>query len=80
MRAAWRTIGEPSPTEAVPPEVIATRASLILFCRNGARSGIVADEPKTTLWDRLASNHPPAWAQKINEDEPSGYTLYRVAQ
>jgi hypothetical protein len=80
LRAAWRTIGDPSPNEPVPPEVIETRASLILFCRNAIRSGIVGDEPKTTLWDRMMHNQPPAWAKKVNEDGPSGYTLYRIVQ
>jgi hypothetical protein len=73
-RAAWRS----SPGDRVPEAVAATRASLLLFCRELGRSPLVADLPPGTLFDRLNRGEVPPWLVKLGADPASGYVLYRI--
>lgn len=74
LRAAWRS----NVDGAVPAAVRATRASLVLFCRNARRSFMVADLPRETLWDRLSRGEPPVWLRQLREDGAGGYDLYMI--
>jgi hypothetical protein len=74
LRAAWRS----STDGPIPPVVRATRASLVLFCRNAGRSFMVGDLPRGTLWDSLSRGSPPVWLQKVVENPTSGYSLYKI--
>jgi hypothetical protein len=76
LRAAWRS----SRDGTIPPEVRATKASLILFCRDAGRSFIVRDLPQSTLWDSLSHNTLPVWLQKVGSDDESGYDVYRISR
>jgi hypothetical protein len=73
-RAAWRS----SPGDRVPEALAATRASLLLFCRERGRSPLVADLPPNTLFDRLNRGQVPRWLAKLGADPASGYVLYRI--
>jgi hypothetical protein len=72
-RAAWRA----APGTTVPEEVAATGAAYVLFCPGPARYLLVADLPKTTLWDTLEASTPPPWLSAVNGDA-DGWTLYRI--
>jgi hypothetical protein len=74
LRAAWRS----TLADAVPPEVQATGATLVLFCRHAPRNAMLTGAPHDTLWDRLASNHPPAWLHPLPAPPGSGYELFSV--
>jgi len=70
LRAAW----ESDPDGPVPPEVKATRASLILVCRNARRT--VTGVTHETLWDSLIRETPPAWLRVVGHS--GDYTLYQI--
>jgi hypothetical protein len=70
LRAAW----ESDPDGPVPPEVKATRASLILVCRNARRT--VTGVTHETLWDSLIRGTPPAWLRVVGHS--GDYTLYQI--
>jgi hypothetical protein len=74
LRAAWRS----GPSQAEPDEVRATRATFVLYCRQASRSGLVADLPEQTLWDRLGRGEVPAWLHAVASDAQSGSVLYRI--
>lgn len=73
LRDAWRS----QRLDRVPPEVTATGASLVLFCRRAARS-VVRDLPPDTLWDRLSHNDPPTWLHELPLLPRSGFRLFRI--
>jgi len=72
-RAAWRAV----PGTTVPPEMTASGAAYVLFCPSPGRYGLVADLPKTTLWDALEAGTPPPWLTPAGKDA-AGWTLYWV--
>ncbi|HTI82944.1 MAG TPA: hypothetical protein VL614_21020 [Acetobacteraceae bacterium] len=74
LRAAWRSMD----TQQVPPAVLATGASLVLFCRGTRRTLLLGDLPPDTLWDQLARNKPPPWLSEVASATNGGFTLYRV--
>jgi hypothetical protein len=74
LRAAWRA----QPGAAEPPEVAATGAQYVLFCTGAGRTDLVADLPKTTLWDRLLAGNPPAWLSLAAADQKTGWRLYKI--
>lgn len=74
LRAAWRT----TDTGQVPPAVLATGASLVLFCHGAKRSLLVGDLPPGTLWDQLSQDKPPNWMSKIASTIDGGFILYRL--
>jgi hypothetical protein len=74
LRDAWRS----QRLDRVPPELAATGASLVLFCREAARS-VVRDLPPDTLWDRLSHNDPPTWLHELPLQPQSGFRLFRVS-
>jgi hypothetical protein len=76
LRTAWRAV----PGMAEPPAVAATGARYVLFCAGPGRTYLVADLPKTTLWDALAANQPPPWLALIGQDAGTGWRLYRIQQ
>jgi hypothetical protein len=73
LRDAWRT----QQLDRVPPEVTATGASLVLFCRQAARP-MVRDLPPDTLWDRLSRNDPPTWLHEFPLGPQSGFRLFSL--
>lgn len=75
-RAAWRAV----PGEAEPAAVKATNARYVLFCTKAGRSGLVADLPKTTLWDALLAQQPPPWLVPVVKNAASGWRLYKITQ
>jgi hypothetical protein len=74
LRAAWRS----GPSRVEPDEVRATKATFVLFCRQAGRSGLVADLPGQTLWDRLGRGEVPAWLHVVASDAQSGVVLYSI--
>jgi len=68
-RADWR-----APAEAPAPGV-----AYVVFCTGAGRSGLVADLPRTTLWDALLAKRPPAWLRPVAADKATGWILYQVA-
>jgi hypothetical protein len=74
LRAAWRAPG-------AGPEPAAVRAAgvqFVLACPGAWRTLLVADLPKTTLWDAVTSGPPPGWLQLVPGSVAGGYRLYRV--
>lgn len=67
-RAAWRA----------PAEMPAPGVAYVVFCAGAGRSGLVADLPKTTLWDALLARRAPAWLKPVAADKATGWTLYEV--
>ncbi len=76
LRAAWRS----GPADSVPPAVVATDASLVLFCPSARRSWLAADLPPETLLDRLNRDAVPGWLQQVAADPASGNILYRIVR
>ncbi len=74
LRAAWRV----QPGAAEPPDVAATGAVYVLFCSGAGRTDLVADLPKTTLWDALLAGAPPPWLNLIADDKATGWRLYKI--
>jgi len=74
LRAAWRA----APGGAEPPEVAATGAQYVLFCTGAGRTDLVADLPKTTLWDALLAGAPPPWLSLSAADPRTGWRLYKI--
>ncbi len=74
LRAAWRA----EPGEVPGPAMASTRATLLLACPGAARSGLVADLPRTTLSDRVQAGAPPPWLHRLADAGPGGYVLYAV--
>lgn len=72
-RAAWRAI----PDTFVPQALTATGAHYVLFCPQSGRYPLVADLPKTTLWDRLNRDEPPPWLRVLGSNR-DGWTLYKI--
>jgi len=73
-RAAWRA----SPGITEPAAVNATKAMFVLFCDGSGRTDLVADLPKTTLWDALLADRPPAWLIQVAASASSGWRLYKI--
>jgi hypothetical protein len=74
LRAAWR-----APAGVVePPEVAATGAQYVVFCSGAGRTNLVADLPKTTLWDALLAGHPPPWLALVAADKNTGWQLFKI--
>ncbi len=73
-RAAWRA----APGTAEPPEVAATGAAYVLFCTGAGRSGLVADLPKSSLWDALLAGQAPPWLGVAAAEQKTGWRLYKV--
>jgi hypothetical protein len=73
LRAAWRT----PPSDVEPEAVRRTRAALVLYCKYDGRSGLVADLPEETLWDRLGRGEVPAWLEPVPADSRI-VQLYRI--
>ncbi|MEJ0020252.1 MAG: hypothetical protein WDN25_27615 [Acetobacteraceae bacterium] len=76
LRAAWRSRDDGR--SGVPPDVAATGAGLVLFCRHAGRTRLVADLPADTLWDRIGRGEVPAWLEEVPVDPASGFRLFRV--
>ena len=76
MRAAWRA----APSAAVPPEIDAAAVSLVLGCLTGARTPMVSDLARVTLFDQVRTGTPPSWLRRVDENPASGYVLYEVAR
>jgi hypothetical protein len=76
LRAAWRSF----PANSVPPAVVATDASLVLFCPSTQRSPLVADLQPQTLLDRLNRDVVPNWLEQVAADPASGNILYRIVR
>jgi hypothetical protein len=76
LYAAWRS----PPSDTLPEAVRATRARLVLVCPHAPRTGLVADLPEDTLWDRLGRGEVPRWLEEIAADPASGHVLYRVIE
>ncbi len=74
LRAAWRSM----PGDTEPPEVAATGATYVLFCTGAGRTDLVADLPKTTLWDALLAGNPPPWLMLQASDPQTGWRLYKI--
>lgn len=74
LRAAWRS----TRTDAEPPAVQATGATLVLFCERARRSFMVTELPTDTLWDQLSRGAPPRWLTEIAADPVSGFRLFRI--
>jgi hypothetical protein len=74
LRAAWRA----PPGTAEPPDVAATGADDVLFCSGAGRTDLVADLPKTTLWDVLLAGTPPPWLELVTDDKATGWRLYKI--
>ncbi len=73
-RAAWRAV--PGSTE--PPAVAATGAAYVLFCTGAGRSNLVADLPKSTLWDALLAGRTPPWLSPAVADPKTGWRLFKI--
>jgi hypothetical protein len=73
-RAAWRA----APGMVEPPEVAATGAAYVLFCTGAGRTDLVADLPKTTLWDALLGGQAPPWLSLVAGDPRTGWRLYKI--
>ncbi len=73
-RAAWRA----PPGTAEPPAVAATGAAYMLFCTGAGRTDLVADLPKTTLWDALLAGQTPPWLSLVAADPKTGWRLYKI--
>jgi hypothetical protein len=73
-RAAWRSV----PGTVEPPAVAATGAAYVLFCSGAGRTDLVADLPKTTLWDALLAGHAPSWLNLVATGPKSGWRLYEI--
>ena len=73
-RAAWRA----APGDSVPEAVRRTDASLVLFCRNAARSGSFIGAGHDTLWDALTGDRAPAWLTRVGNAPRAGYILYTI--
>ena len=73
---AWRS----RPGDGVPDAVRATRARLVLACPHQPRTGLVADLPEDTLWDRLNRGEAPSWLRQIAADPISGEVLYAIVE
>jgi hypothetical protein len=75
LRAAWRAPGN----SAVEPDAVRqTGARFVLACAGAGRSGLVADLPKTTLWDAVTTGTAPPWLVPLMSSY-DGYRLYAVA-
>ena len=74
-RAAWRAM----PGRNVPPELAAAKAAYVLFCPSPARSLLVADLPRDTLWDALDAGPPPPWLTLAGQNQ-DGWRLYKVGR
>jgi hypothetical protein len=74
LRSAWRA----TPGAAPPPAVTATGASFVLFCPAAGRTLLVADLPRTTLWDALLAGRPPGWLHLVATARSGGYRLYAI--
>ncbi len=73
-RAAWRA----TPGTAEPPAVAATGAAYVLFCTGAGRTDLVADLPKTTLWDMLLAGQSPPWLSQVAAGQKTGWRLYKI--
>jgi len=73
-RAAWRA----TPGTVEPPAVAATGAAYVLFCTGAGRTDLVADLPKTTLWDSLLAGQMPPWLSLLAADPKTGWRLYKI--
>jgi hypothetical protein len=74
LRAAWRA----TPGATPPAAVMATGASFVLFCPAAGRTLLVADLPRTTLWDALLTSRPPPWLRLVATAPAGGYRLYAI--
>jgi hypothetical protein len=73
LRAAWRA---PGAGAAAPGAVTTTGARYVLACWGAGRTLLVADLPKTTLWDALTTGTPPPWLRPVAS--ASGDRLYKI--
>ena len=79
LRAAWRSQPGTAWTDTTPPpEVLATEATLLIFCPAPGRSLMVADLPEGTLMDWLSWGHIPPWLKEVARDKASGNIVYRI--
>jgi hypothetical protein len=76
LRAAWRA----APSDTVPAEIDAAEISLVLGCKNAARSAVVAGLKKPNLVDQLRAGDPPPWLRQIDANPVSGHVLYEVVR
>jgi hypothetical protein len=75
LRAAWRA---PGAGASEPAAVRASGAQFVLACPKAGRTLLVADLPKTTLWDAVVSGAPPSWLHLVATG-PGGFVLYKIA-
>ena len=80
LRAAWRSRPDPAHPAAVPPEIDAAEATLVIFCPNPGRSPLVADLPADTLLDRLDRGEVPPWLREAARIPASGNIVFRVVR
>jgi hypothetical protein len=77
--AAWRSRPGTARTDATPPpQILATEATLLIFCPTTGRSPIVADLPEGTLMDWLNGGQIPRWLHEVARDPASGTIVYRI--
>jgi hypothetical protein len=77
--AAWRSRpGTDWNDTEPPPQVLATEATLLIFCPTPGRSLLVADLPEGTLMDRLNWGQIPRWLHEVARDPASGNIVYRI--
>ncbi|MGE4482904.1 hypothetical protein [Acidocella sp.] len=72
-RAAWRA----SPGLREPAAVARTDAHYVLFCSTAGRFLLVADLPRSTLWDALNEGVVPPWLKALAHNK-DGWTLYKI--
>ena len=76
---AWRSRPGTDWTDTTPPpEVLATEATLLIFCPTHTRSIFVRDLPDDTLADWLSWGQIPRWLHEIARDAASGNIVYRI--
>ena len=77
--AAWRSRPGTAWTDAAPPlQVLATEATLLMFCPTPGRSPMIADLPEGTLMDWLNWGQIPRWLHEVARDPKSGNIVYRI--
>jgi hypothetical protein len=76
LRAAWGA----APSETVPPEIDAAEVSLVLGCATPARSSLIEEIKRETLFDQVRTGHPPPWLRQIDANPASGQVLYEVVR
>ena len=77
--AAWRSRPGTAWTDAAPPlQVLATEATLLMFCPTPGRSPMIADLPEGTLMDWLNWGQIPRWLHEVARDPESGNIVYRI--